>query len=243
MRSGGLSTACAVLLLGAGFAGPMLPGCERSPTERADAVTDLTWEPRFARLSDELQRLVGCREAELGHLQMMDFADASRGETAEALRQALIAAQPQIESCLTAASELDGTMPELRWGDDSETATDAHLDRARARIQNTARLLEADAVRHWEQGKESEAWRRLIGVAQTCEYLLAQPSKDHRLLGALVYYPLVYEAEALCVDRPEPQHTPESTAFLEMVLRLERSLQPDAPKWRQAIARLRTALE
>jgi hypothetical protein len=243
MGSGALSAACVVVLLGASITAPTLSGCERSASEHADAITDLTWEPRFARLSDELQRLAGFREAELGHLQMMDFADASQGETVEALREALIAAQPQIESCLTAAAELDGTMPELRWGDDSETATDAHLDRARARIQNTARLLEADAVRHWEHNEESEAWRRLIGVAQICEHLLAQPGTDHHQLGALIYYPLVYEAEALCADRPEPEHTPESTAFLEMVIELQVSLQPHEPRWREAIAQLRAALE
>ncbi|MFG0259008.1 MAG: hypothetical protein ACF8LK_01540 [Phycisphaerales bacterium JB041] len=243
MRSRGLSTACMALLLGTLSFAPMLPGCERSPTERAEAVTELTWEPRFARLSDELQQLVTFREEYVGRLQMMDVADGSRGETADALRQALIDAQPQIESCLTAAAELDGTVPELRWGDESEVASGAHLERARARVQNTARLLRADAVRLWDEDREAEAWRRLTGVARISQHLLAQASEDHHQLGALVFYPVVYTAESLCQVRPEPGHSPESAAFLATVLEVEASLRPDEQRWRQAISRLRGALE
>jgi hypothetical protein len=221
-----------------------LGGCEKPPsTGAANGVTDLTWEPRFARLPDDLQLLVTLGEEYLGHLQMMEAADQSRGETVQALRQGLVAAQPQIESVMTAASELQGAMPELRWADDSEVHSGAHLDKARARIMNNARMLRADAVRLWEAGEDAQAWRRLLGAAQVSQYLLDQPGRQHQLLGSMLHYPTLYTAEAMCKERAPNQHGAESAKFLASMLVLYEQESTEEPKFHQAMAMVRAALQ
>lgn len=231
--------AAAGLVLIAGF---QLSACEREPPTAQQDSSSADWEPRFARLPDELARLVWAHEDYLGHLQMTPVAEPAKGETVAALKTALDEAQPQVALALQAAAELAGPIPTFEWATEDEVASGAHLDRARARVQNTARLLQADAVRFWEAGDDRAAWSRLLANVRIARAFTGDDDQQHQLLGLTVFATTLFTAEGMVRERSPAWRGDESSEFLASIERLQARRTTTTPELQRALSSVRAAL-